>query len=107
MEAEVMLEGKWANFEELEEHLNLDELNLLVKAIHDREFRRNRFAAALKGHDLPDPNRADPKAKFEEIKARANARLAGVDPEEYAQSKHTTDLAASGWSVQVVEEPKE
>lgn len=73
-----MLLGIWKSFDELEESVGLDELNLILKAAHNVEHRRNRFMAALKGHNIDGPEQA---ISFEEVQRRAEAKVAGVDIE--------------------------
>jgi hypothetical protein len=80
-----MLLGAWKNIEELEETLTLDELQAILKAQYEKEFRHHQFLAALKGHKMDgskDKPKSDTKSKFEEIKARAEARLAGKTEEQ-------------------------
>lgn len=81
MEAEVFLLGHWKNFEEIEDNLTLDELQSILEASREQEYRRNKFAAALKGIDLDAQNK-DSDSSFEEIKRRAEAKLRGISEEE-------------------------
>lgn len=74
-----MLLGIWKSFDELEENVGLDELNLILKAAHKKEHRRNRFMAALKGHNIDEPENT---TSFEDVQRRAEAKLAGKDVEE-------------------------
>jgi hypothetical protein len=74
-----MMLGIWKNFEELEESVTLDELNLLLKAAHEARHKDHRFAAALKGIDIDKDEREN---RFEQIQKRANARLAGKTVEQ-------------------------
>lgn len=83
LEAEAMLLGIWKNFTELEENMNLDELNLLLKAHHRQERDRQRFAAALKGVKIDN----DADERFEAVKKRAAARLRGEEVEEKQEEK--------------------
>lgn len=78
-----MLLGKWKNFEELEDCLSLGEINLLVKAEREKDARAKKFAAALKGINLED----DAKDKFEEIKKRADEKIAAM----YGTKTETTE----------------
>lgn len=66
---------------EMEERLTLEELYLLVDSLHRSEHRRNRFAAALKGVDLDEDKSDD---KFEDVRRRAEAELAGKSEEAYS-----------------------
>lgn len=64
----------------MEDTLTLDELYLIVDAQHRAEHRHHRFLGAIQGIDI-DEGAED--AKFEEIKRRAEADLAGVTEEEF------------------------
>lgn len=77
-----MLLGIWKNVAELEETLSLPEMELVVKAAHEREHRHNRFAAALKGIDIDEGEQDDVRERMEAVEARAAARLRGEDPDE-------------------------
>lgn len=81
MEAEVFLLGQWKNFEEIEENLSLDELQAILEASRDQEYRRQKFAAALKGVDLDAASKSTTES-FDEVKRRAEAKLRGVSEEE-------------------------
>ncbi len=74
-----MLTGMFKTFEELEESITVEELHNLVEAQHDREYRGWKFQAGLKGIDLEAEANG---SKFEEVKKRAEARLAGKTEEE-------------------------
>ena len=65
----------------MEENLTIDELQLLLTAIREKERREQKFAAALKGIDLEDEG---PKTKFDEVKERVNRRLRGETEEAVA-----------------------
>ena len=94
VEAEAFLLGHWKNFEELEETLNLDELYAVVAAKRkiqgEIEERAMEFYAAFKGVDLKQNKRASDE-KFAEVEARAQARLAGLSPDEI-EAKEFADL---------------
>ena len=81
MEAEVWVgcPGRWANFDELEDSLSIDELQLILNTIRDSREREQRFLAAINNIQLPNPH----QEKMEEIKARAAARLRGEPVENY------------------------
>lgn len=79
LEAEVFLIGQWKNFAEIEESLSLPELEAILEAARHREHERNKFAAALKGVDLED----NETSTFDEVEARARAKLAGKTLDEY------------------------
>lgn len=78
---DVFQMGKWENTTEMEEKINLDELYAFHASMMRTEYRRNRFAAALKGINL-DEEMAD-HSSFEEVQNRANAELMGKSQDEY------------------------
>lgn len=80
LEAELLLLGKWKNVEELEEVLTLEELEAIIKASREQEYRAQKFAAALKGVDL-DEGESDAQERFEKAKRRAEAKLTGKSEE--------------------------
>lgn len=71
--------GIWKNFDEMETNLTIAELETLLEAKREQEFQKNKFAAALKGIDLDEPQSDTPS--FEDIKRRAEAKAKGVSPE--------------------------
>ena len=73
--------GHWKNIEEMENNLCLAELEAILDASREREFRQQKFAAALKGVDLGEPDGKDVPT-FDDIKNRAKAKLAGKSEEE-------------------------
>jgi hypothetical protein len=66
-----MLLGRWANFDQLEEELSMDELIAILDASREREQRQNRFAAALKGVKLEEDSAEE---RFNQVRIRAEAR---------------------------------
>lgn len=74
MEKRVFTLGAWKNFEDLEESLSLPELSLLALEIYDTEFKRNKFAAALKGIKIDDEK--DDLPSYQDIEKRAQAKIA-------------------------------
>lgn len=82
-----MLSGMYKTFEELEESITVEELLELVQARADIEYRGFRLAASLKGVDLDEEQRKEAGASFEQIKLRADARLAGKTEEQVALEK--------------------
>jgi hypothetical protein len=76
-----MLLGVWKNVEDLELNINLHELEAIIEAAREREHRRNKFFAALKGINLDAAQNEDVKDRFENVKLRAEARRTGQDPE--------------------------
>lgn len=76
-----MLLGHWKNFAELEDSLTLDELQAVVKASRDREYRQFRAMAAVQGIDLDD--REEPVDKVEEIKMKLAAQASGKSQDHF------------------------
>jgi hypothetical protein len=72
-----LLLGIWKNVEDLENSISLDELEVILKASHDREHRQNKFAAALKGINLDEADKESIKERFDEVKRRAEAKTTG------------------------------
>lgn len=64
----------------MEEELTLEELNLLMSSMQDREYRKNKFMAAMQGVDLEEGKKDE---TFEKIQMRAQAELAGKTEQEY------------------------
>lgn len=77
----ALLIGPWKNVEELEESLSLPELIAFLKADSEREYTRHKFMAALKGLNLDESQ--ENQSSFEEVQRRAQARIAGVNEEEF------------------------
>lgn len=85
----------WRNIAHLEESLSLPELQAVLDASREREYRANKFAAALKGVDL-DNNGENAKDKFEEVQRRVEAKLAG-------KSQESTELDELAFDFEVEE----
>lgn len=81
-----MLLGHWKNIEELENSLCLQEMQAILEANQRQEFQRQKFAAALKGVELPDPE-AEGVTSFDDVKRRAEAKLRGTSEEQIAFSE--------------------
>lgn len=77
-----MLLGIWKNIEDLETHINLNELEVILDAARDKEHRHNRFMAMLKGIDIDAPAKEEAKERFDRAKMRAESRLTGRSSEE-------------------------
>lgn len=71
--------GIWKNVEDLEESLSLPELQAILGASREKEYRHQKFMAALKGIDLEANQNEDAKARFDEVQRRVEAQLTGVD----------------------------
>lgn len=76
-----MLLGHWKNYEEIEDSLTLDEISALLEAQRRAEFQKQKFAAGLKGIELPDPE-SEGLPTFEDVKRRAQARASGLSEEQ-------------------------
>jgi hypothetical protein len=89
-----MLElGLWKNIQELEMEISLPELEALLTAARDREYRKNKFAAALKGINLDEGNESV-QDRFDKIKVRAEAKLSG-------KSEDALEFDALGLDVEI------
>jgi hypothetical protein len=78
----VRVPGAWKTFDELEESLCLAELEALLDRAREIERDGFRFQASLKGIDLDGPQDSQ-EDRFEELKIRAQAQLAGMDESEF------------------------
>jgi hypothetical protein len=78
-----MLLGHWKNFEEIENSLTLEEVQILLDAQRRSEFQKQKFAAALKGVELPDPD-SEGLPTFEDVKRRAQAKASGMSEDQIA-----------------------
>lgn len=87
LESELMLLGIWRNIQDLESNLSIPEMEAILGATREREYRQQKFAAALKGIDLDEQQDEDVRERMERVEARAGARLRGEDPDraEYKQ----------------------
>jgi hypothetical protein len=77
----------WKNFDELEENLSIQEIEVLLDASRAQEYERQKFAAALKGIDLDDKSGksgTDDTPSFEDIKRRAEAKARGISEDQLA-----------------------
>lgn len=84
MVAEVFPYGNWKSLIEVEEVLTVEELELILSKVRDAEHERQKFAAALKGVNLDEISNEEAEASFDEIKRRAEAKLAGKSEEQLA-----------------------
>lgn len=82
MVAEVFPLGNWNNLNEVENSITMRELGLLLKAKYKDIKNSHKFAASLKGIDIPDEEEEEGRNTFEEIQAKADAVLAGKTVEE-------------------------
>lgn len=79
----VRIPGMFKNFDDLEENLCLAELEKLLEKARDVEHDRMKFAASLKGIDIDKGNAESNEERFERVKRRAQAQLAGIDEDEF------------------------
>ena len=78
----VRIPGMFKNFDELEDNLSLEELEILLAKARDVKHDEQRFAASLKGINLDESVRESQEEAFERVKRRAQAKLAGISEEE-------------------------
>lgn len=74
------LPGAWKNFDDIEDSLSLEELNLILETTRENKRRDQVFLAALQGVDLNKNENMEEKRK--EIERRAAARLRGVSEDQ-------------------------
>lgn len=100
-----MLLGHWKNIEELEDNLNLDELELIVKSLRDRERREQKFLAALKGINLDDETNGEETGEeaLERIQKRAQLRAQGLSEDEVERQVEYGELSDMGFEVETDE----
>ena len=79
----VRIPGMFKNFDELEDNLTLGELEILLSKAREVEHDRQRFAASLKGIDLDKGDEESAEERFERVKRRAQAKLAGMSEEQF------------------------
>lgn len=82
----MFLLGHWTNFAELEENLSLPELQHILDAKREDEYRNRRFAAALQGIDLDEGQVSENQRRLEEIQKKVWVEQYGqraVDKHEY------------------------
>jgi len=77
-----MLLGIWKNIEDLEMNISLDELKVILDAARDRDYRNQRFMAAIQGIDIDKGAKEDAAEALERVKMRAAARLQGKSVEQ-------------------------
>lgn len=77
----------WKNFDELEDALSIQEVEVLLDASRAQQYENHKFAAALKGIDLDEQSGKsgnDDAPTFEDIKRRAEAKARGVSEDQLA-----------------------
>lgn len=88
-----MLLGLWKNIEELEASITLEELQQILDASREQQYRKNKFMAGLKGINLDEAS--NPQDKFDEISRRAEAKLSGKSEEELEFASFGIDFETS------------
>lgn len=75
--------GIWKSFDELEASVSLPELDLIIKTKREEDRMNKNFLAAIQGIDLEknDKESSDGAKRLEDVKRRAQARLAGGEEE--------------------------
>lgn len=67
----------------MEENLSLPELEHILKAAREAEYRRQKFAAALKGVNLDEQREeAGDALTYADVERRVKAKLAGKSEEQ-------------------------
>jgi hypothetical protein len=67
----------------MEIYLSIPELEAILQAAREREYARNKFTAALKGIDLDSETGQSAEELFDEVEARAKAKLSGMSQNQY------------------------
>lgn len=101
MEREAFQIGAWKSFEELEDSISVHELSQILRGIREREEKEQRFLAAINGIDLDDAQQDQGGSSFEDVKARAEARLKGeseVEKDEREFAELGLVATNGGWS---------
>jgi hypothetical protein len=83
-----MLLGIYKSFSELEDHLTIDEMTLMLKADAEKEERNHKVLAAVNGIPWGGGKEETGEDAMERIKKEAAARIAGktveqIDLEEF------------------------
>ena len=101
MVAEAFSLGNWKSLIEVEESLTMRELGLLLQAKYKDIKNEHQFVASLKGVELPDGDEEEEgMSTFDQIKARADAVLAGKSPEEADSHKEQSFFEMVGIDVE-------
>lgn len=62
--------------------INIEELKAILDAGRERDYRNQRFMAAIQGIDIDKDAKNDAEDRFEAVKQRVEARLQGKSVEE-------------------------
>lgn len=79
----------------------MQELMTTLQAVYAREHRQNKFAAAMQGVDIDENNKEDKDGAvtFEEVKARAAAKMTGDLSIAQAAREGLDQLDGTGYSI--------
>jgi hypothetical protein len=72
--------GIWKSYDDLEENMSLPEIFATLEEVYDADWKDKKFAASMQGIDIPDPNTKTTQEVMSDIVMKANAILAGEDP---------------------------
>jgi len=71
----------------MEENISLNELYAVIGALREREYRQNKFSAALTGVNLDEETGKTAESAFSVAEERANEILTGMNSEERTMSE--------------------
>ncbi len=77
-----MLLGNWKSYDELEEHLSIEDVNRIYGAMTRKENHGRVFSASLVGVKLDTPEEIEMKERKQKIARRVQARRLGITVEE-------------------------
>lgn len=78
-----MLIGIYKTFEELEDSLTIEEMNLILKADREKEERHFRVLAAVNGIEYGGNEAETAEEAVERLRRAAEAEAQGVSEEQY------------------------
>jgi hypothetical protein len=81
----------------MEESISLNELYAVIGALREREYRQNKFSAAIKGINLDEETGNTAQGAFAAAEEKANEILTGMNSEERT-------LSELGFGVEVEDE---
>lgn len=79
----VRIPGMFKNFDDLEEHLSLADLEALLEKAREVEHNKMKFQASLQNIDLDKGQTESAEERFEKVKRRAQAKIAGIEEDEF------------------------
>jgi hypothetical protein len=80
----------------------MQELMATLKSIYEREHRHNKFLALMQGIDIDKENKGgeqDGAVSFEEVKARAIAKMSGDQSLAHSAKFGFDDLDGTGYNI--------